>query len=632
MQLILKLLLKERVWLGIVILASIITALFILVQSFAIATILDSSISQATQQSLNQSEIKTKTEDLTPSETILSNFNDETFYQSIINLYKHYQIHGKKKTLETIVNLENYFLLGIIGIAIIIILFLFQLFSYIRDLAIKYLGIKVSLAIRTNFFNQLINKPASFHLEQKSSQLTSNLLNDINNLQFSLQGFLGSIITSPIIVIIGTITLFFINVPLTIGVFLSLLVLVFIVNILSKLLKKEVFKAQSKIADLTLYIQQTLRAIEILKIFNRERKEKQLFKQTVSDYRKASFNEQSILCLNRPLNELFGAMTVFGLLFYGTFLLSREYIVLTDIFEFIVLLQFVAPFAQKISNAFLLKNQLDVYVTRLDSALKEDSQVKTKIKKEYLESIYHYNGNIQVKNINYQYPKSKDVSIKNVSCKINAGEFVAIVGSSGSGKTTFIRLIMQVLQPKTGEILYDGKSFESINNGQLRKHIGYVSQESILFSGSVRDNIIYSKPNATENQIWEALKQANIDDFVMSLSKKLETNIGEFGSQLSGGQKQRLCIARALLRKPKILILDEATSALDAVSENSIKKTINNIKGNLTVVVIAHRLSTIINSDQILVFDQGEIIQKGTHESLSKEKGLYSEFVNHQLN
>ena len=238
------------------------------------------------------------------------------------------------------------------------------------------------------------------------------------------------------------------------------------------------------------------------------------------------------------------------------------------------------------------------------------------------------NGTYEFKNVYYKYPNSEEYAIKNFNLTVNRGECIAFVGSSGSGKSTIINMIIGFLKPNQGELLIDGKSVKDIDVSDYRHSISVVPQQSILFEGSIRENITYGLKRHTEENIQNVVKLAHIDEFLKDIPEGLNFNIGEHGNKLSGGQKQRITIARALIRKPSVLILDEATSALDNVSEYYVQQAIENVIKDKTTFIVAHRLSTIRNADRIVVMDGGEIIEVGTFDELMALKGKFYELKN----
>jgi ABC-type multidrug transport system fused ATPase/permease subunit len=234
------------------------------------------------------------------------------------------------------------------------------------------------------------------------------------------------------------------------------------------------------------------------------------------------------------------------------------------------------------------------------------------------------NGVIEFKNVAFTYPTREDISVLNgITFTVDAGKKVALVGTSGSGKSTIAALVMRLYDNYTGDILFDGKPASAFELHHIRKNTALVPQEVMLFSGSIKENILYGNPNASDEQVVEAAKQANAWNFISTFPEGLNTLVGDRGVQLSGGQKQRIAIARAILKNPNILILDEATSSLDVESEKLVQDALNKLMQNRTTLIIAHRLTTIQNADTILVLEKGRIVEQGTHQSLSQQNGVY---------
>ena len=351
------------------------------------------------------------------------------------------------------------------------------------------------------------------------------------------------------------------------------------------------------------------------------------FKVLLKRHIASSRLERIFTKLNTPLTEISGTLIVFGIIFYGANLIWKEQMVMEDIFQFVIMMIYVAPYIRKISSAILIHKEMTVYTERLEGILKQ--KVEKISVKRYPKETINFQGNIQLKNIFYRYPNCNEWTLNNVSFSVKAGEFIAFVGPSGGGKTTLMKLIPALIQAQKGSIFFDDCETSELSLAFIRSQTAYVSQDSILFNENIKKNIAYGNLSANFEEIVQAAKKAHIHDFILSQEKGYETIVGEGGLTLSGGQKQRLCIARAILKKPCILLLDEATSALDASSEKAVQKAMESLLKKQTMFVIAHRFSTIMNADKIFVIEKGKIIEQGSHKELSKKGALYQKL--HQL-
>ena len=376
-----------------------------------------------------------------------------------------------------------------------------------------------------------------------------------------------------------------------------------------------------------MHIQNVFFAMDIIKVFNRVQYEKLKFKRLIKIFIFNSTSERALIELNRPLSEMFGSFALIAIFTFGTFKIWQGEMKFDQMMEFVVILFFIAPYIQRLTRLIFIKQKMDVYGKRIEETLK----IPQEIEREDLGRLRDFSGRLTVKNLGFSYPQQETPAIKNIHLEVEAGSFIAIVGASGSGKSTFVNLIPKLLIPSQGSIYFDGQDYRQISLKSIREQIAYVSQESILFPGTIRDNIRYGNLNASDKEIIEAAKHAYIHDFIMQREGQYDALIGERGMKLSGGQRQRICIARAILKKPKILILDEATSALDTHSERAVQQAIESLLHQQTTFVIAHRLSTILNADKIIVFEEGTLIEQGTHQKLLESGGVYAKLYQIQF-
>ena len=607
---VLRLVFKEKRWLTIALGTMLMTAGLVIVQAFAIAKVIT---------------FTTQVEGAANSEQLLPDNNDKI--GQLQTLYRLYQKEGNRAAIRFLFAQRDFFLISLLASILFIFLLLYQVFNYLRDFSCDYLSVRVTATVRKRTFAQLMDLPSSFYRDHQSGDIISRTLNDINGMQQALLQFLEAGLFGPIITSVGFFTLIYLNPRFTVILLLVGLVVAGIIHFLSKMLKQFVVQVQKTLADITLHTQQTLFGIDIIKVFNRGRHEKKRFQGLVDQYLAGARRERTLLHLNRPITEFFGAAALITVTFYGAGLIWKGELSSDDIFQFAVLILYISPYVQKMGKALLLKQQIDVYAGRLDQLLSHPRESNGKIGSR----LPSFSGRIEFAALTYRYPHTKKDAIHSLNLRVEPGTFVAIVGPSGSGKTTLIHLLPRLLEPTSGTILFDGQNYRDISLWEVRRHIAYVSQDTILFPGTIRENILYGNSEAGEKEMITASKRAHIHDFIQSREGKYDAVVGERGLKLSGGQKQRLCIARAILKRPRILLLDEATSALDTESEKIVQQAFESLIYHQTTFVIAHRLSTVKKASLILVLEQGRFIETGSHEELIKKDGVYAKFYRLQF-
>jgi len=510
----------------------------------------------------------------------------------------------------------------------LLILFTAQaIFSFFRVVLFVNVTENMLFAIRQDAYNTLIKMPMSYFSGRRVSELNSRIAADIGQIQDTFTTGIAEFLRQIIIVVGGIAMLFFTSVKLSLLMIATIPVFAVIAVIFGRYIKKLSSKAQDKVADSNTIVGETLQAIADVKAFTNEFFEIRKYKSAVFDIKsvaikgglaRGAFSSFIIFCI-------FGAIVL--LVWYAVKLQNAGELGQDELITFILYTIFVGAsigglpiqYAQ-IQKAVGATERVFDIIDETPEDLK-DAKVKNHIK-----------GNLSFKDVNFAYPSRPDVQVLDVmNFDITYGQTTAFVGTSGAGKSTIAKLILRFYDPQSGEILFDGTSATNYDLQELRQQIAIVPQEVLLFGGSIKDNIAYGKPNASQEDIITAAKQANAHDFIMSFPNQYDTQVGERGVQLSGGQKQRVAIARAVLKDPVILILDEATSSLDTESEVLVQDALEKLMKNRTSVVIAHRLSTIKKADQILVLQEGRIAAKGNHETLlNDETGLYHKLINIQ--
>ncbi len=514
-----------------------------------------------------------------------------------------------------------------IVLIMIIVLICQMIFSFFRVYLFTQVGENALADLRTDVYQRLIRFPMQFFSERRVGELSSRISSDLSQIQDAVTFMLADIIRGILTLLIGIGLILFISVKLTLIMLSVVPIVVLLAVIFGKYIRKQSRKAQDQLADSNTIVQETLSGISTVKAFANEWFERDRYRRSLDKLVGLSIENGKIrgLFISFMLFCLFG--TIILVVWYGVGLMKLGLLSFGDLTAFVVYTSFVggsmAGFADLYSG---LQKTLGA-TQRVRELLIESVEID-KIDKHNIQTINKINGFVSFKNVGFNYPSRSDVPVLNdVSFDIDKGKQVAFVGTSGAGKSTIASLILGFYSPTTGTIQFDGVSMNSLNLGELRTQIAYVPQDILLFGGSIKENILYGKPDASDNELYEAAKQAFALEFIEQFPEKFETIVGERGIKLSGGQRQRIAIARAILRNPAILILDEATSSLDSASESLVQAALDNLMINRTSIVIAHRLSTIKNADCIYVLDKGIIRESGTHAELMNINGLYHSMI-----
>lgn len=519
--------------------------------------------------------------------------------------------HGKQNAL-----------LLVIGIVLITAL-LKNLFNYLASRHVTALRNGVLRDLRQKLYHKIIHLPVSYYSDQRKGDVMARMLGDVGEVQNSFFQILELVVREPLTIIFSIVAMLFISVKLTMFVFLFIPISGFIISRIGKSLKSKSQRAQQESGVFISTLDETLTGLKVVKGFNAENIFIQKFNDSINRLLKLSNSISNKNNLASPMSEFLGIMTIGTLLWYGGHLvLVDKSLASTAFITYIALAYTILTPAKAISKAsYQVKSGLAA-AERVFVLLEQENVITDKpdaiVKKSFDEKI-------TIENINFAY--AEENVLKNFSLEVPKGKTVALVGQSGSGKSTIANLLTRFYDVNDGKIAIDGTDIKDIEMHSLRALMGLVTQDSILFNDSIKNNLLIGKPNATDQEIIEALKVANAYEFVKDLPNGIETNIGDSGGKLSGGQKQRLSIARAVLKNPPIMILDEATSALDTESEKFVQVALENMMQNRTSIVIAHRLSTIQKADKIVVMQKGEIVEQGTHDELLAKNGTYSKLV-----
>jgi len=474
--------------------------------------------------------------------------------------------------------------------------------------------------------HNIVTLPLAFYSEKSKGDTISRVSSDVNEVRNSFLAILEMIVREPLTILFSLITMLILSVKLTLFVLIFIPFSGFIISRIGKSLKKGSLKVQNEQGVFLSILEETMSGLRIVKAFNVEKMFANKFEASNNRFYKYSNSLLNRQNLASPLSELLGIIVIGVLLVYGGYLVFVDKTMDASFFVgYITLAYNILTPAKAIAKASYSVKRGNGAANRILEFLETENsivEIDNPIEKE------SFDDQITIENISFKY--EDDLVLKNFSLKVPKGKTVALVGQSGSGKSTIANLITRFYDVNEGEIKIDGENIKNLSKKSLRGLMGLVNQDSILFNDTVANNLKIGKENATEEEIMEALEIANAWEFVKDLPNGIDTNIGDSGGKLSGGQKQRLSIARAVLKNPPIMILDEATSALDTESERLVQDALENMMKNRTSIVIAHRLSTIQNADAIIVMQKGEIVEQGKHQELLDKKGVYNNLVKMQ--
>ncbi|TPD69697.1 ABC transporter ATP-binding protein [Flavobacterium microcysteis] len=516
----------------------------------------------------------------------------------------------------------EYAMIFVISI-IIATAFLKNLTNYLASYHITRLRNGVLNDLREKLYNVIINLPVSYYSEKRKGDVMSRMLGDVNEVKNAFFQVLELVVREPLTILFSIGAMFFISAKLTLFVFLFIPISGFIISRVGKNLKTKSTRAQEENGIQISILDETLSGLKVVKGFNSENVFISKFNLSLKRLLRLSNSIGNKNNLASPLSEFLGILTIAVLLWYGAQLvIVDKSLSPTTFIAYIALAYTILTPAKAISKAsYQVKTGLAA-AERVFTLMEEENTITDKV--DAIEK-NTFEDNIHIDNINFRYEKEN--VLKNFSLDVKKGQTVALVGQSGSGKSTIANLLTRFYDVQEGVLKIDGIDIKDISMKSLRGLMGLVTQDSILFNDSIKNNILLGKQNATDEEIIAALKIANAYEFVKDLPEGINTNVGDSGNKLSGGQKQRLSIARAVLKNPPIMILDEATSALDTESERLVQVALENMMQNRTSVVIAHRLSTIQKADKIVVMQKGEIVEQGNHEELLAKNGVYKKLV-----
>lgn len=538
---------------------------------------------------------------------------------NIANSFQNYVLTGE--TQEVLLK---------ISLLIVIAFVLKNIFSFLSNYFFAYVEQGVIRNLRDELYEHIHKLPMSFFKNEKTGDLISRFTNDVNIIQQSITAVFQNIFQDPLTIIVFFGIAFSISWKLTVFSLLIVPLSIIVIGLIGSILRKQSYALQQKLGTIVDLLHETISGVKIVKAFGMEEYENRRFKAETQRYFVILLKKVRTRNISSPSTEIIAVILSAVILYYGGSLVLIDKEIKAS--EFMVFLFAIFQMMPPMKNMSQLNNKIQESIgagMRLFEILNIQPDIKNIEKPTPLES---FEKEIQFVDVSFNYSDSPEKIIDKVNFVAKRGEIIAFVGSSGAGKTTLVDLIPRFFDPTGGKILIDGIDIKDVKIEDLRKHMGIVTQETVLFNETVFNNIAYGLSGIPKEKVIEVAKIANAHDFIMELPNGYDTIVGERGAKISGGQRQRLSIARALLKNPPIMIFDEATSALDNESEVLVQEAIEHLMKERTTFVIAHRLSTIRNANEIIVMDRGKIVQKGKHEDLlNDENGIYKKLYELQF-
>lgn len=536
---------------------------------------------------------------------------DLAYYKIQINIDR----HGEIDVLA--------WLCGVTAIAFL----LRNLFRYLGSFLLVNYRVEITKDLRTALYKKFLQLPVSYFTEQRKGDLMSRISNDIESIQGGIMSSLVVILNSPFMIVFSIVTLFLLDAKLTLFTFLVFPIMGGIISWVGKSLKRQASYAQEELGNLFSLVDETLKSSKVIKIFNADKILLNRFEKSTDAWKKYSIAMSRRRELASPSSEFLGSVTMLIITWFaGVNVINGTNNDPVTFLTFIGLFYQILDPVKKLSGAISSIQSGIPSLNRISEVLDYDLKVEEVENPKPIDTLKE---KIEFKDVAFYYEREHQI-LNNFSLTIPKGKSIALVGQSGSGKTTIANLLARFYDVTSGEITIDNINIKDLKINEFRHLLGMVTQESVLFNDTVYNNILMGKPDASENEVIAAAKIANAHEFIIGLSEGYQTNIGDDGSKLSGGQKQRISIARAVLKNPPIMILDEATSALDTESEKMVQDALDKMMKNRTSLVIAHRLSTIQKADLIVVMERGIIVEQGTHQELINRNGTYKKLVDLQ--
>ncbi len=497
-------------------------------------------------------------------------------------------------------------------------LFLFRgIFTFANNFLMSSIGAKIVKDLRQAIYEKLLRLPMSFYVTKSSSSLISRIFNDVNGLEGSIAAVTKDFFVQTFTIIALSAVALYRRWDLALLSFIVIPLVAFTSDLFGKRMKKVSMKTRKLISAVTKVVQETITGIKVVKAFTMEEEMNKKCEKAVTEHYRNVMREVRVNEFTTIVMEILAGIGISIILLYGSYLILKNKITIGDFFSFVTaVLMMYTPLRrlskvnnrfQKVRTALHRIREIFLYKNEEEGTVEKDS----------------FDGHIFYRDVTFYYPETREPALNKVSFEIKPGERLAIVGFSGAGKSTLVDLMLGFWRDYEGKILIDGVNLKEYSLKCLRSQIGIVSQDIVLFDDTVKNNILFGKPDATDEEVMDAAKAAYAHEFIMEMPLGYDTNIGEKGIKLSGGQKQRIALARTILKNPKILILDEATSSLDAESEAKVQQALEALMPGRTTIIIAHRFSTIQKADRILVLEHGKVVEYGNHNELVSREGVY---------
>lgn len=525
-----------------------------------------------------------------------------------------------KDMVDKVLAEKDYFMLNMISVSIVVIFILRGIFSYGQSYLMNWVGQKVVIDVRRDVFYKLQRLPMSFYDKNKTGTIMSYATNDVNALEGAMVDKTVELVTESVVLVGSIGAMIYLDWKLTLFTLLTFPVVLWFMNFFGKKIRRSGGQIQETTADITSVLQEVVSSVRVVKSFVREQYEINRFTAENQANFKANMRNTKYRAILTPSIELIAALGVTLIIWYGGHNVLAGETTTGALMAFLAYAVNIANPVKRITKVVGHIQRALAAAQRVFDVLDLPEETADLPEAKALPSVA---GTVSFEHVNFSYNPGEEI-LHDLTFTVKPGQVIGLVGPSGAGKSTIANLLPRFYNCNSGEIRIDGTDIKQVTLDSLREQVGIVPQETILFNGTVYDNILYGRLDATKEEIESAAKAANAHDFIMELPNGYNTNLGDRGVNISGGQRQRIAIARAILKNPRILVLDEATSALDTESERLVQEALNRLMVGRTSFVIAHRLSTIKNADRILVLEKGNLVEDGTHEELMEKNGLYA--------
>lgn len=532
-----------------------------------------------------------------------------------------------KDMIDDVLMSKDMVMLNLIAAGILVVMFTRGVFYYGQSYLVSYVGQRVIIDVRSVLFRKFQRMPLSYYDKQQTGTVMSYITNDVAVMQSAIVDNLIELVTEGSILIGSLAMMIYLDWKLSLLTLMTIPLVGFAMKIFGRKLKRSSTVIQERVAEITSLLQESISAIRVVKSFVRESYEIKRFEEQNWRNFQAAMKNVKLSSLLTPTVEFLAAIAVTFIVWFGGYEVVNEVITAGELVAFLTYAVNLANPVKRLSRVYAAIQKAMAAADRVFAVMDLNEKITDVPGAKPLPPI---KGKVEFKDVTFSY-KDGQPALEHISLKAESGQMIALVGPSGSGKSTIANLIPRFYDVDSGVITIDDHDIRQVTADSLREQIGLVPQETMLFSTSVMENIRYGRLEATDEEVIEAAKAANAEEFIKELPEGYDTKLGERGLNLSGGQRQRLAIARAILKNPRVLILDEATSALDTESEKIVQDALDNLMVGRTSFVIAHRLSTIFNADQIFVVENGHLREHGTHEELLAAGGLYSNLYNIQF-